>query len=87
VFQEQCLPALKQNERWKTELSGHPFAVYMRFKTAAGFSAVLLRTWLCDILTADMRLKGSSIDTDIVIQHLILSMMTAVGKVSLQNHP
>ncbi len=37
VFQEQCLPALKQNERWKTELSGHPFAVYMRFKTAAGF--------------------------------------------------
>ena len=87
IFQEQCLPALKQNERWKTELSGHPFALYMRFKTAAGFSTVLLRAWLRNILTADMRLKGSSIDTDTVLQHLILSMMTAVDKVSLQNHP
>ena len=80
VFQEQCLPALKQNERWKTELSGHPFALYMRFKTAAGFSTVLLRAWLRDILTADMRLKGSSIDTDTVLQHLILSMMTESRK-------
>jgi len=86
VFQEQCLPALKQNERWKSELSGHPFALYMRFKTAAGFSTALLRSWLRDILTADMRLKGSSINTDTVLQHLILSMMTAVEKVSLQNH-
>jgi DNA polymerase-3 subunit delta len=86
VFQEQCLPALKQNERWKSELSGHPFALYMRFKTAAGFSAALLRTWLRAILLADMRLKGSSIDADTVLQHVILSMMTAGEKVSLQNH-
>ena len=86
IFQEQCLPALKKNERWKTELSGHPFALYMRFKAAAGFSTVLLRAWLRDILMADMRLKGSSIDTDTVLQHLILSMMTAAEKVSLQKH-
>lgn len=86
VFQDQCLPALKQNERWKSELSGHPFALYMRFKTAAGFSTALLRTWLRAILLADMRLKGSSIDTDTVLQHVILSMMTAGEKVSLQNH-
>ncbi len=76
MFQEQCLPALKQNERWKTELSGHPFAVYMRFKAAAGFSIPLLRSWLEDILAADMRLKGSSIATTTVLHHLILSMMT-----------
>ncbi|MCI5164826.1 MAG: DNA polymerase III subunit delta [Candidatus Electrothrix sp. GM3_4] len=86
VFQEQCLPALKQNERWKTELSGHPFALYMRFKAATGFSTDILRAWLRDILKADMRLKGSSIDTDTVLQHLILSMMTEVEKVSLQKH-
>lgn len=77
MFQEQCLPALKQNERWKTELSGHPFALYMRFKAAAGFSTPLLRCWLKNILAADMRLKGSSVDTETVIQHLILSMMAA----------
>lgn len=87
LFQEQCLPALKRNERWKSELSGHPFALYMRFKTAAAFSSALLRNWLRDILLADMRLKGSAVDTDTVLQHLILSMMTAVEKVSLQNHP
>nr|MDU9044245.1 hypothetical protein [Candidatus Electrothrix aestuarii] len=87
VFQNQCLPALKQNERWKSELSGHPFALYMRFKTAAGFSVTLLRRWLEDILQADMRLKGSPVDTDTVLQHLILSMMNATEKVSLQNHP
>ncbi|WP_339133836.1 MAG: hypothetical protein WGN25_13820 [Candidatus Electrothrix sp. GW3-4] len=86
VFQEQCLPVLKQNERWKTELSGHPFALYMRFKTAAGFSITLLRAWLRDILRADMRLKGSSVDTETVLQHLLLSMMTRGEKVSLQNH-
>ena len=86
-FQEQCLPALKQNEHWKTELSGHPFALYMRFKTAAGFSTTLLQGWLRNILLADMRLKGSPIDADTVLQHLILSMMTAVEKVSLQNQP
>ncbi|MCW5212144.1 hypothetical protein VU04_04450 [Desulfobulbus sp. TB] len=85
MFQEQCLPALKQNERWKSELTGHPFALYMRFKTAAGFSTTLLRTWLGDILSADMRLKGSSIDTETVVQHVILSMMTKVEKGSLQN--
>ncbi len=85
MFQEQCLPALKQNERWKSELAGHPFALYMRFKTAAGFSTDLLRTWLGYILSADMRLKGSSIDTETVVQHVILSMMTAVEKGSLQN--
>ena len=78
VFQEQCLPALQQNGRWKSELSGHPFALYMRFKTAAGFSAPLLRAWLRDILQADMRLKGSPVDTETILQHLILSMMTAV---------
>lgn len=77
AFQEQCLPALKENERWKAELSGHPFAVYMRFKAAACFSIPFLRSWLQDILAADMRLKGSSVDTETIIQHLILSMMTA----------
>jgi DNA polymerase-3 subunit delta len=79
-FQDHCLPLLKKNDRWKKELSGHPFALYMRFRTASGFSAVLLRSWLRLILAADMRLKGSPVSPDIVLQHLILSMMTAIKK-------
>jgi DNA polymerase-3 subunit delta len=75
VFQQQCLPELKKNERWKKELSGHPYAVYMQFKTASAFSLPLLTSWLQLILAAEMRLKGSPIDADTVLQHLLLSML------------
>ncbi len=85
LFQQQCLPALKQNERWKKELSGHPYAVYMQFKTASAFSLATLKSWLRLILEADMRLKGSPIDADTVLQHLVLSMLTANNKGNLQN--
>ncbi|MDH3392337.1 MAG: DNA polymerase III subunit delta, partial [Desulfobulbaceae bacterium] len=85
LFQQQCLPALKQNERWKKELSGHPYAVYMQFKTASAFSLVTLKSWLRLILDADMRLKGSPIYADTVLQHLILSMLSTNNKGNLQN--
>ena len=85
LFQQQCLPGLKQNERWKKELSGHPYAVYMQFKTASKFSLSLLESWLRLILAADMRLKGSPIDADTVLQHLLLSMLTSECKGNLQN--
>lgn len=85
VFQQQCLPELKKNERWKKELSGHPYAVYMQFKTASAFSLPLLTSWLQLILAAEMRLKGSPIDADTVLQHLLLSMLTSEYKGNLQN--
>ncbi|MCW5205874.1 DNA polymerase III subunit delta [Desulfobulbus sp. F5] len=86
VFQEQCLPLLKENPNWKNELSGHPFALYMKFKTASAFSLPLLRHWLRLILSADRRLKGSPISADTVIQHLVLAMITTVSdKGNLQN--
>jgi len=75
VFQQQCLPGLKKNERWKKELSGHPYAVYMQFKTASAFSLSLLTSWSQLVLAAEMRLKGSPIDADTVLQHLLLSML------------
>ncbi|WP_417908980.1 DNA polymerase III subunit delta [Candidatus Electronema sp. PJ] len=75
VFQEQCLPLLKANPRWQSELSGHPFAVYMKFKTASAFSLPQLRKWLQLLLAADRRLKGSPVLADTVVQHLLLSMM------------
>lgn len=85
LFQQQCLPVLKQNEQWKKELSGHPYAVYMQFKTASAFSLPLLKSWLSLILAAEMRLKGSPIDADTVLQHLLISMLVPEYNGNLQN--
>ncbi len=74
IFQEQCLPLLKANPRWQSELSGHPFALYMKFKTAADFSLPQLRMWLGLILAADRRLKGSPVAAETVLQHLLLAL-------------
>ena len=76
VFQQHCLPRLKKNDRWKEKLSGHPYAVYMQFKTASSFSPAVLKNWLCLLLRAEMRLKSSPISPDIIIHHLIFSMMS-----------
>ncbi len=85
IFQEQCLPTLKENKRWSKELSGHPYALYMQFKTASGFSLATLQSWLRLILAAEMRLKGSPIAPDTVLQHLLLSMLSQSGNGNLQN--
>ncbi len=74
IFQEQCLPLLKSNPRWQTELGGHPFALYMKFKTASTFSLPQLSLWLGLILAADRRLKGSPVAAETVLQHLLLSL-------------
>jgi DNA polymerase-3 subunit delta len=73
-FQEQCLPLLKANPRWQSELSGHPYALYMKFKTAAAFSLPQLKAWPGLILAADRRLKGSPVAAETVLQHLLLSL-------------
>ena len=76
TFQQQCLPVLKEREPWAKEMSGHPYALYMQFKTAAGYSLTQLGRWMKLLLAAEMRLKGSSIDPDLVVQHLLLAMFT-----------
>ena len=75
-FQKQILPLLKEDTRWTKELSGHPYAVYMQFKTAAGFQIRTLRRWMEELLRADFRLKGSPIIAETVLQHLLISMLT-----------
>lgn len=86
VFQQQVLPRLKQKEEWKKELSGHPYALFMQFKTAAGFSLGTLKNWLELILTADMRLKGSPIKPETIVQHLLISLLAKTDKAILQNN-
>ncbi len=75
-FQQHCLPRLKEREQWKKELAGHPFALYMQFKSAAQYSLPVLSGWMKLLLQAELRLKGSPIAAATVLQHLILSMLT-----------
>ncbi len=86
LFQQQCLPLLKNNQQWKKELSGHPYAVYMQFKTASAYRISTLRRWMELILQADFRLKGSPIASDTVIQHLILNMLGSPDKPVLKKY-
>jgi len=75
VFQQQCLPRLKEQQRWKQELSGHPYAVFMQFKTASSFPLALLTSWLQQILKTEFRLKGSSLEPLTILQHLLITML------------
>ncbi len=75
VFQQQCLPKLKEQQRWKQELSGHPYAVFMQFKTASSFPIALLTSWLQQILKTELRLKGSPLEPLTVLQHLLITML------------
>lgn len=85
AFQQQVLPRLKENEEWKQEFAGHPFALFMQFKTAAEFSLATLQRWLALILTAEFRLKGSPLAPDTVLQHLLLSLLAPDKTAVLQN--
>jgi DNA polymerase-3 subunit delta len=85
AFQQQVLPRLKENGHWKQELSGHPFALYMQFKTAAQFRLATLQEWLALILTAEFRLKGSPVAPETTLQHLLLSMLVDNDNAVLQN--
>jgi DNA polymerase-3 subunit delta len=76
VFQRQCLPHLKENERWKKELNGHPYALYMQFQTAAAFPLEKLRQWPELILLAEMRLKGSPVEPETILHHLLHAMLS-----------
>jgi DNA polymerase-3 subunit delta len=75
VFQKKILPALKEDTPWKKELSGHPYALFMQFKTAAGFDLSTLQNWMEQVLHADFRLKGSPVTPETVMQHLLISML------------
>jgi DNA polymerase-3 subunit delta len=76
TFQQQCLPRLKEQERWKKELGGHPYAVFMQFKTASFLPLPMLLNWMEQILTAELRLKGSPLEPLTVLHHLLIIMLS-----------
>lgn len=75
VFQNQCLVRLRERESWRDELSGHPYAVYMQFKTAARFDLDTLTRWMRLLLAAERRLKSSSLEPLTVLHHLLVAML------------
>ena len=87
AFQQQVLPRLKEKEQWQQELAGHPFALFMQFKTAAAFPPAVLQRWLALILAAEFRLKGSPLAAETTLQHLLLSMLGPDDNAVLQKKP
>ncbi|WP_310599155.1 DNA polymerase III subunit delta [Desulfobulbus sp.] len=80
AFQQTCLPRLKEHTLWKKELGGHPFALYMQCKTASGFPLPVLAAWLHHLLTAELRLKGSPVSPEIILQHLIMTLLSRAAQ-------
>ncbi len=80
IFQTQCLPKLKQNNTWKKELSGHPYAVFMQFKTAARFNLDRLQEWMSLLLDAELKLKSSQLPQHEILNYLFVRMLTIPTK-------
>ncbi len=76
-FQHQCLEKLQQETTWSKELHGHPYALYMQFKTAVAFTLNQLCGWLSLILAAEMRLKGSGTPAALILEHLLINMLVS----------
>jgi len=76
-FQNDYLPALKEAGQWPELVKGHPYALFMNFTTAAGFSCPVLRDWLGLLLTAEYQLKGSPLPPRLVLEELFLTMLQA----------
>lgn len=82
-FQNKCLVKIKEQQRWQQEFKGHPYAVYMKFKTADSFSLEQLSGWMEQILKSEQRLKGAkgAVAAPItILHHLLISMLVPGGK-------
>ncbi len=74
-FQNNYLPALKKNEQWADQLTGHPYGVYKTFSRASQFSITVLKEYLSLLLQAEYRLKSSSFQQSLILQEMLLSML------------
>jgi len=76
-FQDDYLPAVKKTGQWPELFKGHPYALFMAFTTAAGFSCPILRDMLEMLLAAEYRLKGAPLPPRLVLEELFLAMLRA----------
>jgi len=77
VFQKSYLPKLQEGrEEWTNLLwKGHPYGLYMLFRQAARFSCENLQEGLKEILTAEYRMKGSPVDSRLIMDSLLFNLM------------
>jgi DNA polymerase III subunit delta len=81
-FQNHYLPDLKAQGEWSEMLQGHPYALYMSFTKASGYSCKGLKRWLAMLLDAEFRLKGSPLPSHLVLEELFLAMLKGSAKFS-----
>ncbi|BCL62231.1 hypothetical protein DGMP_29240 [Desulfomarina profundi] len=74
-FQNSYLPQLRSTEKWKDQLKGHPYALFMSFSSAARYSLEGLKHRMELLLEAEYQLKGSPLPTRLILEELFLSML------------
>jgi DNA polymerase-3 subunit delta len=82
-FQNSYLPALKANGEWEELLGGHPYALFMSFTKAAEYSCPLLKKWLKMLLAAELKLKGSSVPQQLVLEEFFISMLKGTPRLPI----
>jgi DNA polymerase-3 subunit delta len=77
VFQKSYLPKLKDGrDEWSNLLwKSHPYGLYMLFRQAAQFSCEDLQEGLKEVLTAEYRMKGSPVDSRLIMDSLLFNLM------------
>jgi len=77
VFQKSYLPKLKEGrEQWSNLLwKNHPYGLYMLFRQAARFRCDDLQNGLKEMLNAEYRMKSSSVDTRLIMDNLLFSLI------------
>jgi DNA polymerase-3 subunit delta len=77
VFQKSYLPKLKEGrEEWSSLLwKSHPYGLFMLFQQAARFRCAELQGGLKELLTAEYRMKGSPVDSRLIMDSLLFNLM------------
>jgi DNA polymerase-3 subunit delta len=77
VFQKSYLPRLKEGrEEWSSLLwKSHPYGLFMLFRQAARFRCAELQGGLKELLTAEYRMKGSPVDSRLIMDSLLFNLM------------
>jgi len=77
VFQKSYLPKLKEDrEEWSNLLwKIHPYALFMLFRQAKQFRCEDLQDRLKEVLAAEYRMKSSSVDSRLIMDNLLFSLM------------
>jgi len=77
VFEKNYLPKIKEGrDEWSSLLwKAHPYALYMLFRKAAQFRCEDLQDGLKEILATEYRMKSSSVDSRLIMDNLLFSLM------------